>query len=74
MVKVYCDMCGKPVDQNIDGVNLDFFNYGVVKFKTDWKAEKNLCIACAQRVLNWINNECSKINNERADNEREAKT
>ena len=25
-IKIYCDMCGKPIDHNIDGVNLDFFN------------------------------------------------
>lgn len=64
MIKVNCDMCRKPIDYNIDGVNLDFFNYGTVKFKTDWKAEKNLCIACATRVLNWIDNECEKIKKE----------
>ena len=64
MIKVYCDICGKPIDHNIDGVNLDFFNYGVVNFKTEWKAEKNLCIACATRVLNWINEQSRKIKNE----------
>ena len=66
MIKVYCDMCGKPIDCDIDGVNLNFFHYGVVKFKTDWKAEKNLCIACATRVLNWVDNECEKIKKEMA--------
>lgn len=70
MVKVYCDMCGNPIDQNIDGVNLNFFHYGVVNFKSNWEAEKNLCIACATRVLNWINNECVKIKKERQENEQ----
>ena len=65
MIKVYCDMCGKTIDENIDGVNLDFNHYGTVDFKTRWDAEKNLCIACATRVLNWIDNECQKIERER---------
>jgi hypothetical protein len=24
MVKVFCDMCGREIDYEVDGVNLDF--------------------------------------------------
>lgn len=65
MIKVYCDMCEKPIDYNVDGVNLNFNNYGVIDFKSKWISEKHLCIACATRVLNWINNECGKIKKEK---------
>lgn len=64
-------MCKKPIDYNVDGINLDFFHYGAVKFKTNWKAERNLCIACATRTLNWIDNQCEKIKKEMADVEKE---
>lgn len=68
MYKVYCDMCRKPIDCDVDGVNLDFNHYGVVQFRSGWKAEKQLCIACATRVLNWVDNECEKIKKEMAGN------
>jgi hypothetical protein len=50
MVKVFCDMCGREIDYEVDGVNLDFNHYGVVKFKTLFSAEKQLCLSCAARV------------------------
>ncbi len=31
MIKVNCDMCGKEIDYNSDGVNVDFNQYGSVK-------------------------------------------
>ena len=64
MIKVTCDMCGKPIDYNIDGVNCSFINYGTVKFKTNWEADKQFCIACATRVCNWIDEQSRKIKNE----------
>lgn len=64
MFKVYCDMCGKRIDPDIDGVNLNFNHYGVVDFTSKWMAEKQLCISCATRVCNWINNEREKIKKE----------
>ena len=65
MIKTYCDMCGNPIDGNINGVNIDFNHYGCVKFKTNWEDERQLCIGCATRVLNFINCECEKIKKER---------
>lgn len=40
MVKVYCDMCKREIDYNVDGVNLDFNHYGVVKFMHGEKDEE----------------------------------
>ena len=54
MVKVFCDMCKRPIDYEVDGVNLDFNSFGVVKFEHNWKKEKQLCVSCAVRVCNWI--------------------
>lgn len=45
MVKVFCDMCGREIDYEVDGVNLDFNHYGVVNFKTPFSAEKQLCLS-----------------------------
>ena len=64
MYKVYCDMCGKQIDYNVDGVNLNMNCYGKVSFSTMWSEEKNLCLACAARVVNWIDSECAKIEEE----------
>lgn len=58
MIKVTCDMCKKPIDYNIDGINLNFDNYGTVKFNNGMHIEKQLCIACAMRVSNWIDEQC----------------
>lgn len=56
MVKVFCDMCGREIDYEVDGVNLDFNHYGVVNFKTPFSAEKQLCLSCAARVRNFVEN------------------
>lgn len=59
MVKVYCDMCKREIDYNVDGVNLDFNSYGVVKFMNNQKVEeRQLCVSCATRVCNWITEQC----------------
>lgn len=47
MVKVFCDMCGREIDYEVDGVNLDFNHYGVVNFKSSFSAEKQLCLCFA---------------------------
>lgn len=56
MVKVFCDMCGREIDYEVDGVNLDFNHYGVVNFKKPFSAEKQLCLSCAARVCNFVEN------------------
>ena len=37
MIKVNCDMCGKEIDYNSDGVNVDFNQYGSVKMNGKMK-------------------------------------
>ena len=56
MVKVLCDMCGREVDYEVDGVNLDFNHSGVVNFKKPFSAETQLCLSCAARVCNFVEN------------------
>lgn len=54
MVKVLCDMCGREIDYEVDGVNMDFNRYGVVSFKSSFSAEKQLCVSCAERVCKFV--------------------
>lgn len=54
MVKVFCDMCGREIDYEVDGVNMDFNRYGVVSFKSSFSAEKQLCVSCAERVCKFV--------------------
>jgi len=58
MIKVTCDMCKKPIDFNVDGVNVQFHSYGVVNFKTYYDDEKQLCVACAAKASKWIDDQC----------------
>ena len=60
MVKVFCDMCKREIDCEVDGVNLDFNSFGVVKFEHGWKKEKQLCVPCTVRVCNWIESQSEK--------------
>lgn len=61
MVKVYCDMCKREIDYNVDGLNLDFNHYGMVKFAHKEKVEeRQLCLNCAIRVCNWISEQCER--------------
>lgn len=63
MVKVFCDMCGREIDYEVDGVNMDFNHYGVVSFKSTFSAEKQLCLSCAAKVCNFVENG-DKMNSE----------
>lgn len=56
MIKVFCDMCGREIDYEVDGVNMDFNHYGVVSFKSTFSAEKQLCLSCATKVCNFVEN------------------
>lgn len=56
MVKVLCDMCGREIDYGVDGVNLNFNPFGIVNFKTPFPEEKQLCLSCAARVCNFVEN------------------
>ena len=55
MVKVFCDMCGKEVNREVDGVNLDFNHYGVVRFNSEYTLkDQQLCVTCACSVIDYI--------------------
>lgn len=54
MIKVLCDMCGREIDYEVDGVNMDFNRYGVVSFKSSFSQEKQLCVSCAARVCAFV--------------------
>ncbi len=54
MIKVYCDMCGREIDYEVDGINLDFNRYGIVKFRQGENLEKQLCKHCAKKVCDYI--------------------
>lgn len=54
MIKVFCDMCGREIDYEVDGVNMDFNHYGVVSFKSPFSAEKQLCLTCVARVCDFV--------------------
>lgn len=67
MIKVTCDMCGCEIDYELNGVNIDFNHYGVVKFKpTDETRNKEfqLCTLCAKKVFDFVNKDEKQIKNE----------
>ena len=60
MIKLFCDMCGREIDYDVDGINLDFNRYGTVKFRQGEELEKQLCKSCAQKVCDYIDAEAMK--------------
>lgn len=56
MVKVFCDMCEREIDYEVDGVNMDFNHYGVVASESSFSAEKQLCLSCAAKVCDFVEN------------------
>ena len=59
MVQVFCDVCGKKLEQDCsDQVNLNFNSYGVTGFKM---MEVNLCVPCAKLVVSEIEELKKKI-------------
>ena len=69
MVKVYCDMCKREIDYNVDGVNLDFKHYGVVKFMHGVKdEERQLCLNISYMEKPGI---CAKENTQQGGSHKE---
>ncbi len=60
MIKLFCDMCGREIDYDVDGINLDFNRYGTVKFRQGEELEKQLCKRCAHKVCDYIDAEAMK--------------
>ena len=54
MLKVFCDKCGDPIDYEINGINVDFNHYGVVKFGNSKDEHYQLCDVCANKVVEFI--------------------
>lgn len=55
MIRVNCDMCGCDIDYEVNGVNVDFNHYGVVKFKShENDMEFQLCDKCADKIYEYI--------------------
>ena len=59
MVTVTCDMCGKRISSLVSQVDLQFTYSGVYpeRFKND---SKQLCDVCANRLINWMDNQTEK--------------
>jgi len=55
MIRVFCDKCGKEIDHNKEGINVDFNHYGVVKFRNNEESKEfQLCKTCANGVYGFI--------------------
>ena len=61
MITVTCDMCGKKLHIN-DKVELELSYEGLSTFGGyDFRPKhKELCVTCATRLLNWIENQLEK--------------
>lgn len=54
MTKIYCDICGKEINYDINAVNLNFNSYYISDF--DKGKQYELCVNCAKRVQGMIKN------------------
>lgn len=54
MIKVFCDKCGKEIDYESNGLNLNFNSYGIIKFKKYEDTEFQLCKDCANEIYDFI--------------------
>lgn len=62
MIKVTCDMCGEELSTATNEVELKLNYDGLITLcQGDFRpAERQLCITCATRLLNWIDNQKCK--------------
>ena len=63
MITITCDMCGKKLNKLNDKVDVEVSYSGILPLcGTCFRPqEKQLCITCATRLLNWIENQ-EKVN------------
>ena len=68
MITITCDMCGEELNKITNEVSLQLTYEGLQILGTFAfrSKEKNLCISCATRLLNWIDNQLEK---KRGDND-----
>ena len=62
MITVTCDMCGEKIKSPLDEVKVDLTGHDFMTiagrhFET---IERQLCISCATRLVNWIDNQQGK--------------
>ena len=59
MIKVTCDMCGEELSTATNEVELKLNYDGLITLCQGGfrPAERQLCITCATRLLNWIDNQ-----------------
>lgn len=53
MLKYYCDMCGKHINMNVDGVTL-LFNAQGMSMRNTVNEDKHLCIDCCNKVKGFM--------------------
>ena len=53
LLKYYCDMCGKPINMNVDGVTL-LFNAKGISMRNAVNEDKHLCSDCCSKVKSFI--------------------
>mgnify|MGYP003292267142 FL=1 len=53
MLKYYCDMCGKHINMNVDGVTL-WFNAKGISIRNAVDEDKHLCSDCCNKVKSFI--------------------
>lgn len=53
LLKYYCDMCGKHINMNVDGVTL-LFNAQGMSMRNTVNEDKHLCIDCCNKVKSFI--------------------
>lgn len=59
MLKYYCDMCGKHINMNVDGVTL-LFNAQDMSIRNAVNEDKHFCIDCCNKVKYFISQSAEK--------------
>ena len=62
MITTTCDMCGEVLNQTIDEVELELNYNGLLTLNRCGfrPAKRQLCVSCATRLVNWIDNQLEK--------------
>lgn len=59
MITVTCDMCGKKIPTHVDLVDVNF-EYNGMRLGEFRTKQRNLCITCATRLVNWVDAQLEK--------------
>lgn len=55
MIKTYCDICGKQINMQDDGVTVSFRTDSIHNHNLVYE-DKQLCVTCTQKVKHFIRN------------------